>query len=44
MAIFRLNDREREDVAERRRDEASQGDALQAITSFLGEAFSLSTN
>jgi hypothetical protein len=43
VAIFRLSDREKADIENRRREELHKNDTLGAITSFLGEAFSLST-
>eukprot|EP01036_Dinobryon_divergens_P031713 gene31713-41162_t len=42
IAIFRLNEQERSAIEVKRKEEAQ--DTFTTITSFLGEAFSLSTN
>jgi hypothetical protein len=42
IAIFRLNDQEKSIIQEKKKEESQ--DTLSTITSFLGEAFSLSTS
>ena len=42
IAIFRLSEQERSAIEVKRKEETQ--DTFTAITSFLGEAFSLSTN
>lgn len=42
VAIFRLSERERLSIEHRRKEDATNSDAITAITSFLGEAFSMS--